>query len=77
MYRAKLTSGNYREMDKVVSRVKGIVKGVSTYFKCAYFSEGGRITIDFNRRGYKIVDAESLDGKYALMSTRITMSTKK
>jgi transposase len=76
MYRAKLTSGNYREMDKVVSRVKGIVKGVSTYFKCTYFSEGGRITIDFYRRGDKIADTESLDGKYALMSTRITMSTK-
>jgi len=76
MYRAKLARGNYREMDKVVSKVKGIVKGVSTYFKCTYSSEEGRITIDFNRRDDKIADAEILDGKYALMSTRIRMSTK-
>ena len=76
MYRAKLARGNYREMDKVVSKVKGIVKGVSTYFKCTYSSDEGRITIDFNRRDDKIADAEILDGKYALMSTRIRMSTK-
>ena len=61
---------------KVVSKVKAIVKGVSTYFKCTYASEGGRITIDFNRRDGKIADAERLDGKYALVSTRITMSAK-
>jgi len=29
-YRAKLAKGNYREMEKVVSKVKAIVKGVST-----------------------------------------------
>nr|QNO53849.1 hypothetical protein ALDDBJOO_00025 [Methanosarcinales archaeon ANME-1 ERB6] len=75
-YRDKLTQGNYREMGKVVSKVKAIVKGVSTYFKCTYASEGGRITIDFNRRDGKIADAERLDGKYALVSTRITMSAK-
>ncbi len=33
--------------------------------------EEGRITIDFERRNDKIADAEMLDGKYALMSTRI------
>ena len=76
MYRAKLARGNYREMDKVVSKVKGIVKGVSTFFKCTYSSDDGKITIDFNRRDDKIADAEILDGKYALMSTRIRMSTK-
>ena len=75
-YRAKLAKGNYREMEKVVSKVKAIVKGVSTYFKCTYTLEGGRITIDFKRRDDKIVDAERLDGKHALMSTRITMGTK-
>jgi transposase len=75
-YRAKLAEGNYREMEKVVSRVKATVKGVSTYFKCTYTSEGGRITIDFKRRDDKIADAERLDGKHALMSTRITMGTK-
>jgi hypothetical protein len=53
------------------------VKGVSTYFKCSYYtSEAGRITIDFKRREDKIADAEWLDGKHALMSTRITMGTK-
>ncbi|MCW3134674.1 MAG: IS1634 family transposase [Methanophagales archaeon] len=75
-YRAKLAKGNYREMEKVVSKVKAIVKGVSTYFKCTYTLEGGRITIDFKRRDDKIADAERLDGKHALMSTRITMGTK-
>ena len=29
-YRAKLAKGNYREMEKVVLKVKAIVKGVST-----------------------------------------------
>ncbi|HDN58858.1 MAG TPA: hypothetical protein ENF20_02745 [Candidatus Marinimicrobia bacterium] len=76
MYRAKLAKGNYREMEKVVSKIKAIVNGVSTYFKCTYTSEGGRITIDFKRRDDKIADAERLDGKYALMSTRTTMSAK-
>lgn len=75
-YRAKLAEGNYREMEKVVSKVKATVKGVSTYFKCTYASEGGRITIDFKRRDDKIADADRLDGKHALMSTRITMGTK-
>ena len=75
-YRAKLAKGNYREMEKVVSKVKAIVKGVSTYFKCTYTLEGGRITIDFKRRDDKIADAERLDGKHALMSTRTTMSAK-
>jgi len=63
-------------MEKVVSKVKATVKGVSTYFKCTYTSDGGRITIDFKRRDDKIVDAERLDGKHALMSTRVTMGTK-
>ena len=67
---------NYREIEQVVSKVKAILKGVSTYFKCTYTSEGGRITIDFKRRDDKIADAERLDGKYALMSTRTTMSAK-
>lgn len=75
-YRAKLAKGNYGEIDKVVSKVKTILKGVSTYFKCTYASEEDRITIDFNRRDDKIADAERLDGKYALMSTRIMMGTK-
>ena len=75
-YRAKLAKGNYREMEKVVSKVKAILKGVSTYFKCTYTLEGGRITIDFKRRDDKIADAERLDGKHALMSTRTTMSAK-
>jgi transposase len=75
-YRAKLAKGNYREIDKVVSKVKTIVKGVSTYFKCTYSSEKGRITIDCERRNDKIADAEMLDGKYALMSTRIAISAK-
>ncbi|MCK4736585.1 MAG: IS1634 family transposase, partial [Methanophagales archaeon] len=75
-YRDKLAQGNYREMGKVVSKVKAIEKSVSTYFKCTYASEGGRITIDFKRRDGKIADAERLDGKYALVSTRITMSAK-
>ena len=48
-YSAKLAKGNYREMGKVVSKVKAILKGVSTYFKCTYSTERGRITIDFNR----------------------------
>jgi len=42
-----------------------------------YTLEGGRITIDLKRRDDKIADAERLDGKHALMSTRITMGTKK
>jgi len=46
-YCAKLAKGNYREMVKVVSKVKAILKGVSTYLKCTYTLEGGRITIDF------------------------------
>ena len=75
-YRAKLAKGNYREMEKVVSKVKAILKGVSTYFKCTYTLEGGRITIDFKRRDDKIADAERLDGEHALMSTRTTMSAK-
>ncbi len=75
-YRAKLAGGNYREIEKVVSKVKAILKGVSTYFKCTYSTERGRITIDFKRRADKIADAERLDGKYALMSTRIAMSAK-
>ena len=41
-----------------------------------YTLEGGRITIDFKRRDDKIADAERLDGKHALMSTRTTMSAK-
>ncbi|GAI22365.1 unnamed protein product, partial [marine sediment metagenome] len=61
-YRAKLAKGNYKEMGKVVSKVKAIVKGVSTYFKCTYASEGGRITIDFKRRDDKIA-VDSLGGK--------------
>jgi transposase len=61
----------YQREKSVVSKVKVIVKGVSTYFKCTYSSEEGRITIDFDRRNDKIADAEMLDGKYALMSTRI------
>jgi len=75
-YRAKLAGGNYREMEKVVSKVKAILKGVSPYFKCAYSKEGDRITFDLKRRDDKIADAERLDGKYALMSTRTTMSAK-
>ena len=76
MYRAKLAKGNYREVGKVVSKVKAILKGVSTYFKCTYTAERGRITIDFDRRNNKIADAERLDGKHALMSTRIAMSAE-
>lgn len=75
-YRAKLAVGNYREMEKVVSKVNAIVKGVSPYFKCTYSKEGDRIIIDFKRRDDKIADAARLDGKYALMSTRTTMSAK-
>ena len=56
-YRAKLAKGNYREMAKVVSKVKAILKGVSTYFKCTYTLEGGRITIDFKRRAKEIISA--------------------
>ena len=48
---------NYREMAKVVSKVKAILKGVSTYFKCTYTLEGGRITIDFKRRAKEIISA--------------------
>ena len=75
-YRAKLAKGDYREIDKVVSKVKTIVKGVSKYFKCTYSSEEGRITIDFKRHNDKIADAEILDGKYALMSTRIAIGAQ-
>ncbi|MCD6213513.1 MAG: hypothetical protein J7J46_00885 [Candidatus Desulfofervidus sp.] len=67
---------NYREIEQVVSKVKAILKDVSTYFKCTYTSEGSRITIDFKGRDDKIADAERLDGKYALMSTRTTMWAK-
>jgi len=50
-YSAKLAGGNYREMEKVVSKVKAILKGgVSPYFKCTYSKEGDRITFDFKRR---------------------------
>ena len=56
-YRAKLAKGNYREMAKVVSKVKAMLKGVSTYFKCTYTLEGGRITIDFKRRTKEIISA--------------------
>jgi len=52
-----LAKGNYREMAKVVSKVKAILKGVSTYFKCTYTLEGGRITIDFKRRAKEIISA--------------------
>ncbi|RZN39587.1 MAG: IS1634 family transposase [Methanophagales archaeon ANME-1-THS] len=75
-YRAKLAGGNYRELEKVVSKVKAILNGVSPYFKRTYSKEGDRITFDFKSRDDKIADAERLDGKYALMSTRTTMSAK-
>jgi len=42
-------------MAKVVSKVKAILKGVSTYFKCTYTLEGGRITIDFKRRAKEMI----------------------
>ena len=57
-YRAKLAGGNYREMEKVVSKGKEILKGASRYFKCTYTTEGGRITFDFDRLDDKIADAE-------------------
>jgi len=43
-----------REMAKVVSKAKAMLKGVSAYFKCTYTLEGGRITIDFKRRDERI-----------------------
>ena len=52
-----MAKGNYREMAKVVSKVKAILKGVSTYFKCTYTLEGGRIRIDFKRRAKEIISA--------------------
>jgi len=72
-----MLANNYSTPPPVMKIPQVISSGIPIFhFKCTYTLEGGRITIDFKRRDDKIADAERLDGKYALMSTRTTMSAK-
>jgi len=73
-YRKKLEAGQYTKIDKVVSHVKGCVRGVSKYFKPIYNQGDGKITISWEWKKDKLEEAEHLDGKFAIMSSDLALS---
>ena len=72
-YRRKLKAGHYTKIDKVVSHVKACVKGVSKYFKPDYNQVDGRITINWEWKTEKLKEADRLDGKFAIMSSDMSL----
>ncbi len=77
LYRKKLDEGKYQKHGPVVSHARGCLKGVSKYFKMTYNTgPDGKITIGWKERTDRIEVAERMDGKFALMSSDLTLDCR-
>ncbi len=72
-YQKKLESGSYTKMDNVVLHVKKCTEGVAKFFKVTYH-KNDKITISWEEKTKVLEKAESLHGKFAIMSTDLSLS---
>ncbi|GCC11431.1 hypothetical protein IPdc08_01486 [archaeon] len=73
-YAAKVNAGNYRDVEKVVARVRELKKGVSKYIKTDITVKDGEVRLSVGKQDNKVRETERLDGKYLLMCTDLKLS---
>ncbi len=73
-YAARVNAGNYRNVEKVVGKVKKLKKGVSKYIITDITVKEGRVRLSVGKWDKRIWEAEKLDGKYLLMCTDLGLS---
>jgi transposase len=73
-YAAKVNAGNYKNVEKVVGKVKELKKGVSKYIRTDITVREGRVGLSVEKRGKRVEEAEKLGGKYLLMCTDLKLS---
>ncbi|KXB03152.1 hypothetical protein AKJ48_04175 [candidate division MSBL1 archaeon SCGC-AAA261O19] len=68
-YAAKVNTGNYKKVEKVVAKVRKLKKGVSKFIKTDITVKKGRVRLLVKKLDDRVKEAEKLDGKYLLLCT--------